>query len=166
MVFVRKELIVKRLTNFKTDSTILQKQFVLNPYYQRRSFLSKRTKYSESDRIVNKYESILLVRDLNIDLSGSKGENYDHFAEPKNRFNLTNLIKNQTCLKAQRATLLAVLLINRPNGFRKTEVYQTGLSDCQNMVLTIFRSASIILSPKIIKYRNYKGFNEERFCKE
>ena len=32
------------------------------------------------------------------------------------------------------------------------------------MVFTVFRSTFIRLSPKIIKYRNYKGFNENIFC--
>ena len=34
------------------------------------------------------------------------------------------------------------------------------------MVFTIFRSTFIRLPPKIIKYRNYKGFNENIFCHE
>ena len=41
-----------------------------------------------------------------------------------------------------------------------------GLSDCQKMVFTIFPSTSIRLPPKIIKYRNYKDFNESNFCHE
>ena len=34
------------------------------------------------------------------------------------------------------------------------------------MVFTIFRSTFIRLTPKIIKYRNYNGFNENIFCHE
>ena len=34
------------------------------------------------------------------------------------------------------------------------------------MVFTIFRSTFIRLPPKIIKYRNYKGFNENIFFHE
>ena len=43
---------------------------------------------------------------------------------------------------------------------------ETGLSDRHKMVFTIFRSIFIRLLPKIIKYINYKGFNENIFCHE
>ena len=34
------------------------------------------------------------------------------------------------------------------------------------MIFKISRSIFIRFSPKIIKYRNYKGFNENIFCRE
>ena len=49
---------------------------------------------------------------------------------------------------------------------QKTGVYETGLSDCHKMIFTIFRSTFIRLTSKFIKYRNYKGFNENIFCHE
>ena len=63
-------------------------------------------------------------------------------------------------------TLLGVLLTNKPNSLQKIGVCETGLSDCRKMVFTIFRSTFIRLPPKIIKYRNYKVFNENIFCHE
>ena len=50
--------------------------------------------------------------------------------------------------------------------FKKTDICETGLSNCHKMVFTIFCSTFITLSPKIINYRNYKGFNENIFCHE
>ena len=52
-----------------------------------------------------------------------------------------------------------MLLRNDPNSLQKTGVCEAGLSDCHKMVF-------IRLPPpkKIIRYRNYKGFNENIFC--
>ena len=63
-----------------------------------------------------------------------------------------------------------MLFTNKPNSLQKTGVRETGLSDCHKMVFTIFHSTYIRLPPpppkKIIKYRNYKGFNENIFFHE
>ena len=57
-----------------------------------------------------------------------------------------------------------MLLTNKPSFLQKTGVCETELSDCHKTVFTIFRSTFITLSTKVIKYRNYKGFNENIFC--
>ena len=46
---------------------------------------------------INKYDNILVAGDLNIDVSGSKGLNDNHFSEMIDTFNLTNLVKTPTC---------------------------------------------------------------------
>ena len=81
-------------------------------------------------------------------------------------FNLTNVVKTPTCFKTTRGILLDVLLTKKPISSQKTSVCKTGLSDCHKMIFEIFRSIFIRLPPKIIKYRNYKGFNEKFFCHE
>ena len=45
-----------------------------------------------------------------------------------------------------------------------TFVCKTGLSDCHKLVATIFRSTFLKLPPEVVKYRNYKNFNESKFC--
>ena len=42
-------------------------------------------------------------------------------------------------------------------------MYDTGLSDLHKLIVTIFRASFEPLPPKIIKYRNYKSFNEDKF---
>ena len=112
---------------------------------------------------INKDDNILVAGDLNIDVSGSKGLNDNHFSVLIDTFNLTNLVKTPNCFKTTKGTLLDVLLTNRPNSFQKTSVCETGRSDCHKMVLTIFRSTFVRLPPNNIKYRNYNGFNENIF---
>ena len=48
---------------------------------------------------------------------------------------------------------------------QKTGSCKTELSNCHKVVFTIFLSTVIRLPPKIIKYGNYKGFNENMFYK-
>ena len=110
---------------------------------------------------INKYDNISVAGDLNIDVSGSKGLNENHFSELIDTFILKNLFKTPNCSKTTRGTLLNVLLTNKPNSSQKIGVCETGLSECRKMVFAIFRSTFIrIFSPKMIKYRNCKMFNE------
>lgn len=77
--------------------------------------------------MLTKYENILVAGDLTIDLCGSKYENDNHFAESKEKLNLTNLIEFPIYFMAQGGTFY---LQNRPNCFQKTTDGETGLSDC------------------------------------
>ena len=177
MVFIRKELLAKRLEDFEIKSTeticiellISKKKWCIiftyrPPKYDKKVFFQELSK--TISQAINKYENILVAGDLNIDVSGSTGLNEIHFSELTDTFNLTNLVKTSTCFKTTRGTLLDVLLTNKPNSLRKTGICGTRLSDCHKMVFTIFRSTFIRLPPKIVKYRNYKGFNENIFCHE
>ena len=108
----------------------------------------------------------MVAGDINFYVSGSKRLNDNHISELIDTFNLRNLVKIPTCFKTTGGTLLDVLLTNKPNSLQRTGVCETGLNDYHKMVFTIFHSTFIRLPPKIIKYRNYKGFNENIFCHE
>ena len=167
MVFTRKELLAKRLENFETKSTeticielLISKRkwciiFTYRPPKYDRVFFQEIWKTISQAK--NKYDNILVAGDLNIDVSGSRGLTDNHFSELIDTFNLTNLVKTPTCYKTTRETLLHVLLKKKPNSLQKTGVCETGI---------IFRSTFVRLSSKIIKYRNYKGFNENIFYYE
>ena len=59
-----------------------------------------------------------------------------------------------------------LLLTNKPKSFQKTFVCETGLSGCHKLVATIFRSTFIKSPPKVVKYRSYKNFDENKFCRD
>ena len=59
-----------------------------------------------------------------------------------------------------------ILLTNKPNSFRKTVTTETGLSDCHQLVSTVFRSAFIKLPPKTVRYRSYKTYDKQIFLHE
>ena len=82
------------------------------PKHDKKFFFQELSKTISQAR--NKYDNILIAGDLNIDVSGSKGPNYNHFSELTDIFNLTNLVKTSTCFKTTRGNLLDVLLTNKP----------------------------------------------------
>ena len=125
MVFIRKEFLAKRLENFepKSAKTICielliskRKWCIIFTYrltkYDKKALLQELSK-TISSQAINKYGNILVVGDLNIDVSGSKGLNDNHFSELTYTFNLTNLFKTPTCFKTTRGTLLDVLQIRQ-----------------------------------------------------
>ena len=121
MVFIRKELLAKRLENFETKSTeticiellISKRKWCIiftyrPPKYDKKVFFQEISKIIS--QAINKYDNILVAGDLNIDVSGSKGLIDNHFSELIDTFNLTNLVKTPTCFKTTWGTLLDVIL--------------------------------------------------------
>ena len=153
MVFIMKELLAKRLEDFETKSTeticiellISKRKWCIIFTYRPPKYNVFFQELSKTvSQAINKYH-ILVAGDLNIDVYGSIGLNGNHLSELVDTYNLTNLVKTPTCFKTTRGTLLVVLLTNKPNSLQKTGVCETGLSDCHNMVFTIFRSTFIRL---------------------
>ena len=56
-----------------------------------------------------------------------------------------------------------LFLTNYPRSFHNTCLYQTCPSDFHKLVVTILQTSFEPLPPKIIKYRNYKDFDEDKF---
>ena len=96
----------------------------------------------------------------------SKGLTDNHPSKLIDTLTPRKLVKTPTCFKTTRRTLLDMLLTNKPSSFQKPAVCETGLRGCHKLVFLNFRSSFIRLLLKIIKYRNYKGFNENIFCHE
>ena len=115
---------------------------------------------------VNQYENVIVTGDLNIKLLDLISDTKNYFSDLRDKFALTNLLKDKTCFKNKNGTLLDVILTNRPNFFQNTVISGTGLSDCHKLVTTIFRSTFIKLPPKTIRYRSYKTFNKQNFIHE
>ena len=121
MVFIRKELLAKRLENFENKSTetiyiellISKRKWCIiftyrPPKYDKKVFFQEISKIIS--QAINKYDNILVAGDLNIDVSGSKELIDNHFSELIDTFNLTNLVKTPTCFKTTWGTLLDVIL--------------------------------------------------------
>ena len=87
-----------------------------------------------------------------------------HFSDLKDTHNFSNLVKSATCFKSREGILLDVLLTNKPKSFQKPFVCETGLSDCCKLFVTICRSIFTRLPSKVVKYRSYKNFDENKFC--
>ena len=56
-----------------------------------------------------------------------------------------------------------MILTNVPCSFQSTCVVETGLSDFHLMTLTVMRKSFKKYQPKIINYRSYKNFSNEKY---
>ena len=74
------------------------------------------------------------------------------------------MIKQPTCYKnPDKPTCIDLILTNVPSMFHSTCVIETGLSDFHLMTVTVMRKTFKKLSPRIISYRSYKDFSDEKF---
>ena len=105
----------------------------------------------------------MLIGDLNLN---TKSKNNGYYSGLCDTFDLTNLIKANTCFKSSNQTSIDVILINRPNSFQKSGVITTGISDCHKMIVTFFRSYFSRLPPKTITYRSFRYFGTKDFLYE
>ena len=79
-------------------------------------------------------------------------------------FKLKNIAKEPTCYKnPENPSCIDLFLTNCPRSSHNTCLYEAGLSDFHKLVVTILQTSFEPLPPKIIKYRNYKCFDEKKF---
>ena len=112
------------------------------------------------DRILGKYDNILLAGELNIDELKTGSDSSNHLSNAKDVFNLTNVVKRPTCFKSQDGTLIDLMLKNRPSSFLKSQNFEIGLGDCHKLVVSILRASFKKLPRKIIIYKDQKRFNQ------
>ena len=58
------------------------------------------------------------------------------------------------------------MLTNRPRSFHHTSLIETGMSDCDKLILSLFRAFLKRIPAKTIEYRNYSKFRPEPFLHE
>ena len=71
------------------------------------------------------YENFIIMGNFNIDIN-TAGMDVDKPDELCNLFDLTNLIKTETCCTKTHKSTIDLFLINRPLSFRKTGTTETG----------------------------------------
>ena len=81
-------------------------------------------------------------------------------------FNLTNLIKNETCFTSDDKYTIDLNLTNKPKSFQKTCITETGLSDFDKLISIFFKTQITRLKSKIAFYRNYKHFEDRKFLED
>ena len=109
------------------------------------------------NKFINKYDNIIMMADLNIDMKPGCENALTSFS---NTYNLKNLIDKPTCYKnPNNPTYIDVILTNRKNSFYDTNVIETGLSDYHKMTVTCLKGYFEKLPPKTVYYRNYKFFD-------
>ena len=178
IVYVREGFIAKRQVNLEgntskticTDATISKKKwcviFVCRPPHsnKKKVFFSELT--TSLNQATNKYGSIIVMEDLNIDTIKNGSETNHSLSHLCDTFSLGNLISSSTCFKSLPGTSIDVFLTNRTRSFHNTAVTETGINDNHKLKTSFFQSHFQQIPPKKIEYRNYKKFDVTRFIRD
>ena len=90
-----------------------------------------------------------------------------HMEEFCSLYDFKSLIKDSTCFKnPKKHTTIDHILTNHPRCFQHSGLYQTGLSDFYRLTFTVLKVYYSKQNPKIIQYRYYKNFTNERFMRD
>ena len=169
IVFIREGLINKRLKAFGGDIseticlevTVSKKVLFISYVYRPPYNDNKDIFISELSNILSlatrKYENILIIGDLNIDISNMKKDNGNYLSNSCDTFSLKNLITDITCAKSTNGTSIDVLLTNKSRCFHHKATFETDVSDCHILILSFFKAYFRKLPSKYIEYRNYKN---------
>ena len=76
--------------------------------------------------------------DFNIDFT-NKGAGFDKLSDTYDTFNLTNLIKSETCYTKNHKSLTDLFVTNKSLPFQKSDVTETGLSDYHKLSSIFFK---------------------------
>ena len=125
------------------------------------SFFKELNKFLSN--IARKYENVLLIGDLNIDILDKKRDSKNYLSDLCDTFSLSNLISEVTCVKSSVGSSIDGRVTNRPKSFHHTSLIETGLSDFHELILSFFRAFFKRIPAKTIEYRNYSKFCPEAF---
>ena len=94
--------------------------------------------------------------DFNIDINKDEAIGHDKLDVFYDTHNLPYLVKSETCYTNNHKS-------NKPRSFKFTNLTETGLIDYHRLLTTFLKSHSSRLKRKIIHYRNFKNFDEQKF---
>ena len=111
---------------------------------------------------MSNYENIIVMGDFNIDIK-CKDVGSNNLSDFCDIFHLTNIVKSDICFTKTHTSLIDLILTKKPSPFNKRLV-----TDCDyhKMITTFFKLHFSRLRPKVITYRNYKKFHEEKFLND
>ena len=81
-----------------------------------------------------------VMGDFNIDLNKTDCIGFGKLEEFCDNFNLTNIVKRNTCFTKNNKSTIDLLLTNKPMSFQMTNTTETGLSDCQRLISSFMKS--------------------------
>ena len=106
----------------------------------------------------SKYDNILIIGDLNSEM---REPSLDEFCQT---YNLESIVNKPTCFKnPKNPSCIDLMLPNKQERFLKAKIVETRLSDFHKMVVSVFKTNFKKQKPKIVTYRDYKHFDNEKF---
>ena len=170
MLYIREDIPSKSLTEIKYDNEIEKIFIEIN--LRSKKWLISVSYNPKLSHVINhlqeigkglqhyssKYENFIVLGDFNAEMSNP------HRTEFCALYNLTNLIKELTCYKnVDKPTSIDHILTNHARCFQHSGIYETGLSDFHKLTFTVLKMLYAKQKPSIIKYRDYKNFNNITF---
>ena len=115
-------------------------------------------------KAMDKYENVLFIGDLNIDLNIPLSDKNNFLKDLCDVFDFTNMVKDKTCFMSTQGSSIDAMLTNKPKSFYKTTPIETGLSDHHKLIITYLRSyISTKQKPINIVYRETNKINHDKF---
>ena len=177
MQYARKGVVCNRLTLYETNSLellcseliVCKKKWIIFSVYRPPdsnldSFFA--TLSVSLNQALDRYDNVILMGDINIDTQDSQHPGYNKLSSFCDVFGLSNLVTTKTCFTKSHSSSIDVILTNKPRSFLNTSVFETGLSDCHGLVITLMKAVVARLKPKIIRYRSYKRFDPKKFLQD
>ena len=79
-------------------------------------------------------------------------------------YKLESIVNKPTCLKnPKNSSCIDLMLANKKERFLKAKTVEIGLSHFHKMVVSVFKTSFKNQKPKIVTYRDYKPFDNEKF---
>ena len=103
---------------------------------------------------------------INTDSSDSQDQGINAFHDFCDVFDLSNLIKDKTCITKKHSSSIDVILTKKKRLFKNSGITETGASDFHKMVLIMLRVHFKKLKPIQMTYRDYRNFNQTRFLED
>ena len=104
---------------------------------------------------------IILLGDFNSELCEQSMRDFCHVQ------NSENVIKDKTCFKnPYNPSCVDLFITNRQKSFQNSTVIGTELSEFQKMSLKVMKDFYKKQRPKIVRYQNYRNFDNELFISE
>ena len=175
LLYIKKGTPCKRLRKFESDdieTIVVELQIanikwcVISLYRNEdvspKSFLD--TLSRSLDQMFDIYEHVIVIGDININSMDKSSPKLKHLNDFCDSHDLSNLMKEQpTCFQSETPSSIDVILTNKTRSFMHTKSVVNGLSDHHSLVMTMFRAQIARLKPIIIKYRDYRHFDNEAF---
>ena len=132
-------------------------------------FFSELSKFL--DHSFGKYENLLILGDLNIDLRDQRRipkskKEFLHELYVYDTYDLYNLISESTCITRTSESMIDLILTNCSRSFMHSKVIESGLRDVHKMTTTMMRCTYTRQEPVKITYRDYTKFNKDKFISE
>ena len=151
----------KPIESFYIELNLRNSKWLVNCSYNphKNSIGNHLDRISESlDLLSSDYEKMIFLGDFNVT------DDEHHMKSFCENYGLKNLIRQPTCYKnPSNPVCIDLILTNAPRSFQSTCLVETGLSDFHLMTLTVIRKSFKKYQPKIINYRSYKNFSNEKY---